>query len=242
MKQKGLAPILIVLLIALGIGGYLTYQKQIKPVAAPQQVTQSIPTPSSNPESFVSTEFANWKTHADQKYNFTIKYPVTFSHKNKTTNKDGKTINIDMWAENYTSKPTLFYIYSYDNSINLDLKTTDFVSNYTFKNITEESIIMLNQKVKKTTFDKNFFSIGPLDKGRYNYTFVYFAPQLYPGQFEQFDQILSTFKFTDQVESPEGKFCGGIAANLPENQCPKGYTCQMDGSYPDAGGKCVKEQ
>ncbi|OGH42360.1 MAG: hypothetical protein A3H79_01020 [Candidatus Levybacteria bacterium RIFCSPLOWO2_02_FULL_36_8b] len=38
----------------------------------------------------------------------------------------------------------------------------------------------------------------------------------------------------------EGKFCGGIAANLPENQCPTGYKCQLDGNYPDASGKCVK--
>lgn len=43
-KQKGLAPILIVLLIALGIGGYLIYQKQVTPVTIPQQITQSIPT------------------------------------------------------------------------------------------------------------------------------------------------------------------------------------------------------
>ncbi len=39
----------------------------------------------------------------------------------------------------------------------------------------------------------------------------------------------------------EEKFCGGIAANLPENQCPKGYNCQLEGNYPDAGGKCVKD-
>jgi len=30
-------------------------------------------------------------------------------------------------------------------------------------------------------------------------------------------------------------FCGGIAG-LP---CPAGFTCKLDGSYPDAGGKCV---
>lgn len=35
MNQKGLAPIIIVLLIALGIGGYLLYQKQ-KPVLVSQ--------------------------------------------------------------------------------------------------------------------------------------------------------------------------------------------------------------
>jgi eight-cysteine-cluster-containing protein len=34
----------------------------------------------------------------------------------------------------------------------------------------------------------------------------------------------------------EGEFCGGIAAI----QCCSGLTCQLDGTYPDAGGKCVK--
>jgi hypothetical protein len=47
--------------------------------------------------------------------------------------------------------------------------------------------------------------------------------------------ILSTFKFTNS-ESSEGKFCGGIAGIA----CPEGYTCKLDGNYPDAGGKCAK--
>jgi len=42
------------------------------------------------------------------------------------------------------------------------------------------------------------------------------------------------------TEDIEERFCGGIAANLPENQCPTGYYCQLDGNYPDAGGVCVK--
>jgi hypothetical protein len=33
-----------------------------------------------------------------------------------------------------------------------------------------------------------------------------------------------------------GEFCGGIAA-LP---CSAGYTCKLDGTYPDAGGTCVQ--
>lgn len=41
-------------------------------------------------------------------------------------------------------------------------------------------------------------------------------------------------------DSPEGKSCGGIVANLPEYQCPTGYRCQLDGNYPDAAGRCVK--
>lgn len=41
--------------------------------------------------------------------------------------------------------------------------------------------------------------------------------------------------------SVEGTFCGGIAANLPENQCPDGFYCKLDGKYPDAGGVCSKK-
>lgn len=33
----------------------------------------------------------------------------------------------------------------------------------------------------------------------------------------------------------EGQFCGGVAAV----QCGEGFTCQLDGTYPDAGGKCI---
>lgn len=33
------------------------------------------------------------------------------------------------------------------------------------------------------------------------------------------------------------KICGGFA-NLP---CPSGYTCRLDGNYPDASGHCVQQ-
>jgi len=35
--------------------------------------------------------------------------------------------------------------------------------------------------------------------------------------------------------TPRGQFCGGIAGV----ECPSGYTCQLEGNYPDAGGTCV---
>ena len=42
------------------------------------------------------------------------------------------------------------------------------------------------------------------------------------------------------LEAPRGgekeEFCGGITGK----SCPEGYTCKLDGSYPDAGGKCIK--
>ncbi|MFH1056181.1 MAG: protease inhibitor I42 family protein [Candidatus Micrarchaeota archaeon] len=41
-------------------------------------------------------------------------------------------------------------------------------------------------------------------------------------------ELLKAFEF-------EGMFCGGIAAF----QCPSAFECKLDGSYPDAGGKCT---
>lgn len=45
-------------------------------------------------------------------------------------------------------------------------------------------------------------------------------------------------KVTSRSQAKEGEFCGGIAAF----QCQEGYICQYDGTYPDAGGKCVKTE
>lgn len=46
---------------------------------------------------------------------------------------------------------------------------------------------------------------------------------------------------TNNKPGIEGQFCGGIAANLPENQCPDGFYCKLDNNYPDASGICLKE-
>ena len=43
-------------------------------------------------------------------------------------------------------------------------------------------------------------------------------------------------EFAKECKS-EGQMCGGIAGF----QCCDGLTCQMDGTYPDAAGKCIKK-
>lgn len=69
MNQKSLAPILIILLIALAFGGYLIHQKQTYPTSLPQQTAQ----PTSTPSSTVDT--TNWKTFYSVKGKYSIKYP-----------------------------------------------------------------------------------------------------------------------------------------------------------------------
>lgn len=41
---------------------------------------------------------------------------------------------------------------------------------------------------------------------------------------------------TPRKPAGEGEFCGGIAGVA----CQSGFNCQLEGTYPDAGGRCVK--
>lgn len=77
-KQKGLAPILIVFLIALTVGGYLLYQKQTKPAVVLQPVTQPLSSPVTSPTATNSAEMANWKTYTDA-HGLSFEYPEDWS-------------------------------------------------------------------------------------------------------------------------------------------------------------------
>jgi hypothetical protein len=58
--------------------------------------------------------------------------------------------------------------------------------------------------------------------------------QLSGPNLETMNQILSTISFLDE-EIPD--MCGGIAGI----DCPEGYRCKLDGTYPDAGGTCITD-
>lgn len=87
-KQKGIAPILIVILIALALGGYLLYQKQFKPVSVLQPSPSPVTSPEASSSATASPEstgiretanpdsiVANWKTYENKPFFYQIKYP-----------------------------------------------------------------------------------------------------------------------------------------------------------------------
>lgn len=81
MKQKGLAPIVIVVLIAaLTVGGYLIY-KLPRNVVTPQTLQTTpvpSPTPIPSPAPTSTGETANWKTYRNEEYKYSVDYPNTF--------------------------------------------------------------------------------------------------------------------------------------------------------------------
>ena len=46
----------------------------------------------------------------------------------------------------------------------------------------------------------------------------------------------SSQQMSGRPQAAEGEFCGGIAGIM----CGTGLTCRYDGTYPDAGGTCVR--
>lgn len=80
-SQKGLAPILIVILAAaLALGGYLVYQNQTKPTTPPQPTTQPSPSPSNvTHESTTSGETANWIRYINKDWGISFMYPPDYT-------------------------------------------------------------------------------------------------------------------------------------------------------------------
>lgn len=77
-RQKGLVPILIVILIALAVGGYFVYQNQTKPVVS-QPITQSSPIPVTSPTATNPADMANWKTYISIDGKYSIQYPEDYT-------------------------------------------------------------------------------------------------------------------------------------------------------------------
>ena len=133
MNQKGVAPVLIIMLLAaLVLGGYLVYQQQIKPnlVACTQEAKicpdgsavsrvgpncefAACPTsPSPTPDETVYTEAtqsASWKTYKNTKYNFTFKYP----------DAQGEVIEKDNPIENYPELLNSLALYGINGEVDL---------------------------------------------------------------------------------------------------------------------------
>lgn len=94
-KRKGLAPVLIVLLVALAVGGYLLYQRQTKPA----------------PQSVASTETTNWKTYVSSQLGIEFKYPADYLIKELNVD-DSHRVNIS-YKNPSSAKEKYYDIYIY---------------------------------------------------------------------------------------------------------------------------------
>lgn len=166
MSQKGFAPILMVLLVALSLAGYLIYQKQTSPRVTSQSPTQSTPSPTADarPAPTGAGETANWKTY-NSLCGFTIKYPEEWKA-TKYFIQDSDTSCVYLTAPDYSSgldSRNGFYIQihttklgSFVKSVQLNgppkdvqVNTLDDLVNATWSNLKDRPDIM-NKVADKT--------------------------------------------------------------------------------------------
>lgn len=128
MKQKGLAPIvIIVFIVVFTVGGYLIY-KLPRTVITPQTLQATPPTGSAaSPASTDAGETTNWKTYTNDQLGITFKYPANGNIQNATDKASA------VYLINDSSEP--YYL--------LSLEVRDNQQNLTPRQVIDEELTKL---------------------------------------------------------------------------------------------------
>ena len=209
--QKGLAPILIIVLVSLAaLGGYILYQNQTKFIPPPQQISQPTPTPDETVYT-EATESANWKTYILTESDlpkFSLKYPPNWQYSIKPgnfsyalqKNLPNTTIGFgELATENHIGEkvePYLAPVFIIYISVGPDIPNINIEDLYTYGEEFE------HRKIKDITVDgipaKQISHIACLSGSCMNVLFkknnILFDLSIMVNK-KVFDQILSTFKF-----------------------------------------------
>lgn len=116
-RQKGIAPILIVLLIAAAVGGYLIYQKQTKTAIMPSTLVRTSPNPVASSVATSSAETTNWKTYRAPGYiGIKVKYPADklsgdiTEHMENSKDKPTQDENLTLWRTTIPLKDSMILV------------------------------------------------------------------------------------------------------------------------------------
>jgi hypothetical protein len=231
MKQKGFAPIIIlVLIIALVSIGYFIY-KDLKPLnQSTNKITISSPTPTASQAP--NGDLANWKTYTGSLYSF--KYPQDYKiNENKIVGVDGvfspatDTVQIISSVLEGTNGDFMTITHedtTYDLQMFVNIKTsvqtgvTNFWSNnkcdsHSFGNSTAYKIDAVSGLIfKRTSCDGEAFYYIFLVNKRVGYTIIIKSTTNSKIIETIYNQILSNFKFLGQNTSTQtgtvtGKLC-----------------------------------
>lgn len=225
--------------------------------ALPSTFTSPTPSPISPPD-----PTTNWKTYTNTEFKFSFKYPDSYFRYLKDYPDIGAYLapsegvgevkgspmgltKEDVWIDATTQSGA--NIDSLEQFFNSKGQGTEF--DLLYVQSPKEKIIFSGQagyKIKQyqqngSQGTSSLRAVFLKNNTLYYLVLSAFDKSVLQTNEQLFDQILSTFKFLNKNSDPEGKFCGGIAANIPQNQCPDGYTCKMENNYPDAGGVCTKK-
>ena len=241
--------ITFVILLLLGGGAYAGIWYWQKQQVAQEVVPTFTPRASALPDST-----ADWKTYTNTRYGFELKYLPTLTAFRAVAQDNPLAVKGDE-QQFFIIKNSM----DISSGISFEINTLGSIQLGTFyksaKNL-DDYLNLLSDKNDKGEIIRRFVrdtKIGGRDAKWYEINewntslqaFVWNPDVYFQNNNDIYnirvsvtldpairDQILSTFKFTDTA----GQFCGGIAGVM----CPSGYTCKLEGSYPDAGGTCIQ--
>jgi hypothetical protein len=239
--------VIVLLLCALGGVQYLRYQAYANVAKEAAKMQQDITALQAKRKA--QDPMARWKTYTNTEYGFEFKYPADLlekQDKNLLFNIQNTSLKLELGGAISAESGVEGRDYAGEGyQIYADIVSKKETDAFNLENSTEQIPTKLNfTAMNATRYDTaDAITRGPVvliidPKHTTKYIEIgYMAiceTKCKNSDLEiLFGQILSTFKFTASVD---GKFCGGIAG-FP---CPEGYTCKLDGSYPDAGGVCVQ--
>lgn len=196
-SQKGLAPILIVLILAATlVGGYFIYQRQAVPKPyhpAPTAAPEIKPSPTSD-------ETVNWKTYTNSMYGFAFQYPPNLMpNEDRSMSKDKPLV--DFYDESGSAPHLEWNLYVDKKAIDIILsdilkkQNSNDPTQYKYQVIGQESFVIDDQHrgyaIKtKGQGKENYIIIIPINSSA---TVIF---QSLGFDASTFSQILSTFKFT----------------------------------------------
>ena len=214
MKQKGFAPILILLIVLVlgGIVGGMVYfrGKTNQSSSVYRQPTSSQPQVSIVPTTSQSDQIVNWKTYSSQTFSF--KYPMEYKlYENQIVSVDGEIVpqqgTIEIVSPLIKSLNTnfTFSITSDQNKISKSLSTlVDYISTCSSTSSANGKPYVLGG-IQAMIFEDT--TCGPVG-GTYIYAVngnLFYIIQVsshaqYNDIHSYVNQILSTFRFTDQIK------------------------------------------
>lgn len=239
-------PTILLVVSALGLFattallGYQNYQLQSQISSLESKIPSKpipTPTPSVTPTSAPTLSTSDsWIEYKNEKYGYYVKYPPKWSQSSESESNQSNTyflnvvddLNPSFGGLDQTqilvvaSSDTLKYP-KISSLHDLGIKKYTNISGtlYSWESVTE------GNKVKVDRKGYDFVA----KSGSYKILFRLFStPEKEKSDQLVFEQLLNSFKLNNQ----ENKFCGGIAGIA----CPNGFTCKLDGTYPDAGGTC----
>lgn len=218
-NQKGFTPIIILVILALVVGGYFAYQNvQLKKSATQNQPTPApLVSPSSTPDAT-----ANWKIFSDEQNGIEFKYPQTWDAEKML----GWTFNVFLDDRSFEipTQPTEFMTLI-GVAFNEFMNTETNIKSYAEKTVEEAATRLKTYFFGQDVTEKDGLTVdghkaiqldgilgpGMLEGQYFKYTLIQMDDKVLMvslninRDFERiYDQILTTFKFLEPVD-PRGE-------------------------------------